>query len=54
MHWGGQRGVGELGVCTGRAVSFQDKLVEEFNFLKVQAVEPMATFMEYITCGYMI
>ena len=32
----------------------QDKLVEEFNFLKVQAVEPMATFMEYITCGYMI
>jgi len=31
-----------------------DKLVEEFNFLKVQAVEPMATFMEYITYGYMI
>ena len=33
------------------AVSSQDKLVEEFNFLKVQAVEPMATFMEYITCA---
>jgi V-type H+-transporting ATPase subunit d len=31
-----------------------DKLVEEFNFLKNQAVEPMATFMEYITYGYMI
>jgi V-type H+-transporting ATPase subunit d len=31
-----------------------DKLVEEFNFLKIQAVEPMATFMEYITYGYMI
>jgi len=31
-----------------------DKLVEEFNFLKLQAVEPMATFMEYITYGYMI
>jgi len=31
-----------------------EKLVEEFNFLKNQAVEPMATFMEYITYGYMI
>ena len=30
-------------------ISSQDKLVEEFNFLKIQAVEPMATFMEYIT-----
>tara|TARA_B110001452_G_scaffold148821_1_gene123881 strand:- start:81 stop:227 length:147 start_codon:yes stop_codon:yes gene_type:complete len=32
-----------------RPSPLQDKLVEEFNFLKVQAVEPMATFMEYIT-----
>jgi V-type H+-transporting ATPase subunit d len=31
-----------------------DKLVEEFNFLKVQAVEPLATFLEYVTYGYMI
>jgi V-type H+-transporting ATPase subunit d len=31
-----------------------EKLVEEFNFLKNQAVEPLATFMEYITYGYMI
>jgi len=31
-----------------------EKLVEEFNFLKTQAVEPMATFMDYITYGYMI
>ena len=28
--------------------------MEEFNFLKLQAVEPMATFMDYITYGYMI
>ena len=27
----------------------QEKLVEEFNFLKIQAVEPLAQFMEYIT-----
>jgi len=31
-----------------------EKLVEEFNFLKNQAVEPLATFMEYVTYGYMI
>ena len=28
-----------------------EKLVEEFNFLKGQAVEPLATFMDYITCA---
>ena len=28
---------------------FQEKLVEEFAFLRGQAVEPMATFMDYIT-----
>mmetsp|Transcript_30585 Transcript_30585/g.65732 ORF Transcript_30585/g.65732 Transcript_30585/m.65732 type:complete len:363 (-) Transcript_30585:585-1673(-) len=31
-----------------------EKLVEEFNFLRHQAVEPLATFMEYITYKYMI
>ena len=31
-----------------------EKLVEEFNFLKVQSVEPLATFCEYITSVYMI
>jgi len=31
-----------------------EKLVEEFNFLKNQAVEPLATFCDYITYGYMI
>jgi len=30
------------------------KLLEEFKFLKVQAVEPMASFMDYITYAYMI
>lgn len=30
------------------------KLVDEFNHLKLQAVEPLATFMDYITYGYMI
>lgn len=30
------------------------KLVNEFNHLKLQAVEPLATFMDYITYGYMI
>lgn len=30
------------------------KLVEEFNTLRIQAVEPMATFLDYITYGYMI
>lgn len=28
--------------------------VVEFNFLKAQAQEPLATFMEYITYEYMI
>jgi len=31
-----------------------EKLVEEFNFLKLQAVEPLHTFCDYITYGYMI
>jgi V-type H+-transporting ATPase subunit d len=31
-----------------------ERLVEEFNFLRSQAVEPLATFMEYITYKYMI
>jgi V-type H+-transporting ATPase subunit d len=31
-----------------------EKLVEEFNFLKSQAVEPLATFLDYVTYGYMI
>ena len=34
--------------------SFRDralqKLVGELNFLKAQAVEPLSTFLEYITC----
>jgi hypothetical protein len=34
--------------------SFRDralqKLVQEINFLKAQAVEPLSTFLEYITC----
>jgi len=30
------------------------KLVEEFNFLRNQAVEPLATFLDYVTYGYMI
>ena len=29
----------------------QEKLVEEFTFLRNQAVEPMATFFDYITCA---
>lgn len=31
-----------------------ERLVDEFNFLRAQAVEPLATFMEYITYKYMI
>jgi len=31
-----------------------EKLVEEFTFLRVQSVEPLSTFCEYITYGYMI
>lgn len=34
--------------------SFRDralhKLVQEINFLKAQAVEPLSTFLDYITC----
>jgi len=30
------------------------KLVQEFNHIRVQAVEPLATFLDYITYGYMI
>mmetsp|Transcript_23022 Transcript_23022/g.59172 ORF Transcript_23022/g.59172 Transcript_23022/m.59172 type:complete len:363 (-) Transcript_23022:352-1440(-) len=36
------------------AMKCTEKLVEEFNHMKVQAVEPLATFMEYVTYGYMI
>ncbi|KOO28288.1 vacuolar ATPase subunit dva41 [Chrysochromulina tobinii] len=39
---------------TTLAAKATEKLVEEFHFLKVQAVEPLATFCEYITYGYMI
>ena len=31
-----------------------EKLVDEFNFLRNQAVEPLSTFCDYITYGYMI
>lgn len=31
------------------AIRATEKLVAEFEHLKVQAVEPMATFMEYVT-----
>jgi len=31
-----------------------EKLVHEFTHVRVQAVEPLATFMDYITYGYMI
>ncbi|WWC85432.1 uncharacterized protein L201_000295 [Kwoniella dendrophila CBS 6074] len=31
-----------------------DKLVAEFNYLRTNAVEPLATFMDYITYAYMI
>lgn len=27
-----------------------EKLVEEFTFLRNQAVEPLATFLDYVTC----
>jgi len=30
------------------------KMVSQFNHLRCQAVEPLATFMDYITYGYMI
>eukprot|EP00303_Exanthemachrysis_gayraliae_P007211 CAMPEP_0205998508 /NCGR_PEP_ID=MMETSP1464-20131121/289_1 /ASSEMBLY_ACC=CAM_ASM_001124 /TAXON_ID=119497 /ORGANISM="Exanthemachrysis gayraliae, Strain RCC1523" /LENGTH=388 /DNA_ID=CAMNT_0053371657 /DNA_START=64 /DNA_END=1227 /DNA_ORIENTATION=- len=36
------------------ATKCTEKLVAEFNHLRAQAVEPLATFMEYITYGYMI
>lgn len=31
-----------------------EKLVGEFNYLRCNAVEPLATFLDYITYGYMI
>ena len=31
------------------AIKCTEKLVAEFEHLRVQAVEPLATFMEYIT-----
>lgn len=31
-----------------------NKLIEEFRYIRQQAVEPMATFLDYITYGYMI
>jgi len=31
-----------------------EKLVEEFTFLRNQAVEPLSTFLDYVTYGYMI
>ena len=31
-----------------------EKLVAEFHFLKAQAVEPLSTFLDYITYEYMI
>jgi len=31
-----------------------EKLVQEFNHIKLQAVEPLTTFLDYITYGYMI
>jgi len=36
------------------ALKCTEKLVEEFNFLRLQSVEPLATFLDYITYGYMI
>ncbi|ODV61623.1 H(+)-transporting V0 sector ATPase subunit d [Ascoidea rubescens DSM 1968] len=31
-----------------------EKLYKEFNYIRAQAVEPLAKFMDYITYGYMI
>jgi len=31
-----------------------EKMVQQFNHIRCQAVEPLATFMDYITYGYMI
>ena len=31
-----------------------EKLVSEFNYIRTNAVEPLATFMDYITYAYMI
>ncbi|WVQ72322.1 hypothetical protein IAR50_001872 [Cryptococcus sp. DSM 104548] len=31
-----------------------EKLIAEFHYLRTNAVEPLATFMDYITYGYMI
>jgi V-type H+-transporting ATPase subunit d len=38
-------------VIEGRALN---KLVQEFFFMRAQAVEPLATFLDYITFEYMI
>jgi len=31
-----------------------EKLVDEFNHVRIQAVQPLATFLDYISYGYMI
>lgn len=31
-----------------------EKLVSEFNYIRTNAVEPLATFLDYITYAYMI
>ena len=41
-------------ICRWRALECtrsQERLVDEFNSLRSQAVAPLATFMEYITCA---
>ena len=37
---------------TKLAEKLTEKLVEEFNSLRIQAVEPLATFLDYITCAH--
>jgi len=39
---------------TTLATKLTEKLIEEFTFLRVQAVEPLSTFCDYVTYGYMI
>jgi V-type H+-transporting ATPase subunit d len=34
---------------TTLALKSTEKLVEEFNFLRIQSVEPLSTFLDYIT-----
>mmetsp|Transcript_8692 Transcript_8692/g.22693 ORF Transcript_8692/g.22693 Transcript_8692/m.22693 type:complete len:350 (-) Transcript_8692:565-1614(-) len=36
------------------ATKLTEKLISDFQFLRVQAVEPLSTFCDYITYGYMI